>query len=258
MLLHTRCKEPRQEHLCFCCEGLGITCLYQLPSHAGIPDIPLSEAHPLGACRADTRSTMLELYESLASQTRASLRGLAPWTLRTWSCAHPQTLIVTLILPLGVLALAYCRSLWFPSARSAESAPHSGAAGYSPSPESDLHLADHHMCMCRAWHIISHPLATNPFPASFLNCKASFRIAPVLIPGNQSFMDWRVDLLTELHAVDTMRTIMESIMRVGLLSEYHSRLRQPCIAIALGKLSRCCCGAPLTTPEHLTLFLESS
>ena len=74
-------------------------------------------------------------------------------------------------------------------------------------------------CGCREWHIISHPLATNPFPASILNCKASIRVVPVLIPGNQSFVDYKVELLTELHAVDVMRKLIEGIMRVGLLSE---------------------------------------
>ena len=74
-------------------------------------------------------------------------------------------------------------------------------------------------CECREWHIISHPLATNPFPASILNCKASIRVVPVLIPGNQSFVDWKIDLLTELHAVDVMRKLIEGIQRVGLLSE---------------------------------------
>lgn len=76
-------------------------------------------------------------------------------------------------------------------------------------------------CACREWHIISHPLATNPFPASFLNCKVSIRVLPVLIPGNQSFVEWKIDLLTELHAVDIMRKLIEDIMRVGLLSESH-------------------------------------
>ena len=66
---------------------------------------------------------------------------------------------------------------------------------------------------------MSHPLATNPFPTSFLNCKASIRVLPVLIPGNQSFVEYKVDLLTELHAVDVMRKLLEGIMRVGLLSE---------------------------------------
>ncbi len=73
--------------------------------------------------------------------------------------------------------------------------------------------------MCREWHIISHPLATNPFPASLLNCKASIRLVPVLIPGTQCFVDWKVDLLTELHGVDVMRRIVEGMMRVGLLSK---------------------------------------
>ncbi|CAL5229751.1 g13134 [Coccomyxa viridis] len=77
-------------------------------------------------------------------------------------------------------------------------------------------LDSHDMVM--EWHIISHPLATNPFPASLLNCKACIRLLPVLIPGNQCFVDWKVDLLTELHNVDIMRRIMEGMMRVGLLN----------------------------------------
>ncbi len=34
--------------------------------------------------------------------------------------------------------------------------------------------------------------------------------------------DWRMDLLTEVHAVDYMRESMSGIMRVALLSRSHS------------------------------------
>ena len=73
--------------------------------------------------------------------------------------------------------------------------------------------------LCRAWHIISHPLAINPFPASYLNCRTCFTIAPVTIPGNQAFMDWKLTMLTELHAMDNMKAILGGMMRVGMLSK---------------------------------------
>ena len=76
--------------------------------------------------------------------------------------------------------------------------------------------------LCRAWHIISHPLAINPFPASYLNCRTGFTIAPVTIPGNQGFMDWKLTMLTELHAMDNMKAILGGMMRVGMLSKHFS------------------------------------
>jgi hypothetical protein len=60
---------------------------------------------------------------------------------------------------------------------------------------------------------------TNPFPASFLNFKASLKLAPVLIPGRQTFIDWNMDLMTETHAVQYMRESMNGIMRYALLSK---------------------------------------
>ena len=74
--------------------------------------------------------------------------------------------------------------------------------------------------VCRCWQGISHPMNTNPFPASFLNFKASLQLAPVLIPGRQTFLDWQMYLMTETHAVDYMRESMEGIMRFALLSEF--------------------------------------
>ena len=81
------------------------------------------------------------------------------------------------------------------------------------------HALNHCCVLCRAWHIISHPLAINPFPASYLNCRTSFTIAPVTIPGNQAFMDWKLTMLTELHAMDSMKAIIGGMMRVGMLSK---------------------------------------
>ncbi|CAK0784414.1 hypothetical protein CVIRNUC_007618 [Coccomyxa viridis] len=72
--------------------------------------------------------------------------------------------------------------------------------------------------MTMAWHIISHPLAINPFPASYLNCRTGFTIASVTIPGNQAFMDWKLTMLTELHAMDNMKAILGGMMRVGMLN----------------------------------------
>ena len=41
---------------------------------------------------------------------------------------------------------------------------------------------------CRSWQGISHPMNSNPFPASFLNFKGTFKLSRVYIPGNQTFM----------------------------------------------------------------------
>ncbi|CAL8469551.1 g9092 [Coccomyxa elongata] len=75
-----------------------------------------------------------------------------------------------------------------------------------------------HEEMIMSWQGISHPKNSNPFPASFLNFKATLRLAPILIPGRQTFIDWHMDFMTETHAVSYMQESMNSIMRVGLLN----------------------------------------
>ena len=60
---------------------------------------------------------------------------------------------------------------------------------------------------------------SNPFPAAFLNCKASIQVFPVSIPGGQSFIEWRIDLLTEAQHVGLMSKAMGDIMVVGLTSK---------------------------------------
>ena len=75
----------------------------------------------------------------------------------------------------------------------------------------------------RCWQGIAHPKNSNPFPASFLNFKATLRLAPILIPGRQTFIDWTMDFMTETHAVAYMRESMNSIMRVALLSKHSSQ-----------------------------------
>ncbi|CAK0784415.1 hypothetical protein CVIRNUC_007619 [Coccomyxa viridis] len=75
-----------------------------------------------------------------------------------------------------------------------------------------------HKKMVMSWQGISHPMNSNPFPASFLNFKGTFKLSRVYIPGNQTFMDWTIELLTEVHAVDYMQESMNGIMRVGMLN----------------------------------------
>ena len=82
------------------------------------------------------------------------------------------------------------------------------------------HLRSAVVLLRRCWQGISHPMNSNPFPASFLNFKASLRLIPVTVPGGQTLVEWTMDLLTETHAVEYMAESMNGIMRVGLLSEY--------------------------------------
>ena len=109
--------------------------------------------------------------------------------------------------------------------------------------------------LCRAWHIISHPLAINPFPASYLNCRTGFTIAPVTIPGNQAFMDWKLTMLTELHAMDNMKAILGGMMRVGMLSKQSPSLCVQCVMKArlhVGLSQHSCmkvCSCPLPQTE---------
>ena len=67
---------------------------------------------------------------------------------------------------------------------------------------------------------MAHPMNSNPFPAAFVNCKGSLRVAPVSLPGNQAFIQWRIDLLTEHQHVAHMDKAINDIMAVGLTSEY--------------------------------------
>ena len=60
---------------------------------------------------------------------------------------------------------------------------------------------------------------SNPWPAAFVNFKASIQVFPVSIPGNQSFLEWRMELLTEQHAAAHMTDAMNDIMVVGLSSK---------------------------------------
>ncbi len=60
---------------------------------------------------------------------------------------------------------------------------------------------------------------SNPWPAAFVNLKASIQVFPVSIPGNQSFLEWRMELLTEEHAAAHMTNAMNDIMAVGLSSK---------------------------------------
>ncbi|KAL0023393.1 hypothetical protein WJX79_003417 [Trebouxia sp. C0005] len=79
--------------------------------------------------------------------------------------------------------------------------------------------------MIMAWQLMTHPMNSNPWPAAFVNFKASIQVFPVSIPGNQSFLEWRMELLTEQHAAAHMTDAMNDIMVVGLsnLGKYMNR-----------------------------------
>lgn len=79
--------------------------------------------------------------------------------------------------------------------------------------------------MIMAWQLMTHPMNSNPWPAAFVNFKASIQVFPVSIPGNQSFLEWRMDLLTEQDAAAHMTNAMNDIMAVGLsnLGKYMTR-----------------------------------
>ena len=66
---------------------------------------------------------------------------------------------------------------------------------------------------------MTHPMNSNPWPAAFVNFKASIQVFPVSIPGNQTFLEWRMELLTEHHAAAHMTQAMNDIMAVGLSSK---------------------------------------
>ena len=62
---------------------------------------------------------------------------------------------------------------------------------------------------------------SNPFPAAFLNFKGELQVWPVSLPSNinQCFVEWRMNLLTEQHAVDHMTQSMKDIMNMSLSSK---------------------------------------
>lgn len=68
---------------------------------------------------------------------------------------------------------------------------------------------------------MTHPMNSNPFPAAFLNFKGELQVWPVSLPSNsnQCFVEWRMDLLTEQHAVDHMTQAMKDIMTMSLSSK---------------------------------------
>ncbi|DBB14373.1 hypothetical protein WJX82_007325 [Trebouxia sp. C0006] len=70
--------------------------------------------------------------------------------------------------------------------------------------------------MTMSWQLTTHPMNSNPFPAAFVNCKASLQVLPVTLPSSQAFIQWRIDLLTELEHVTHMTKAIDDIMVVGL------------------------------------------
>ena len=66
---------------------------------------------------------------------------------------------------------------------------------------------------------MTHPMNSNPWPAAFVNFKASIQAFPVTIPGKQTFLQWKMELLTEPHAAAHMTKSMNEIMEVGLSSK---------------------------------------
>ena len=68
---------------------------------------------------------------------------------------------------------------------------------------------------------MTHPMNSNPFPAAFVNFKADLQVWPISIPtnSNQCFIEWRMNLLTEQHAVGLMTQSMNDIMHMSLTSK---------------------------------------
>ena len=67
---------------------------------------------------------------------------------------------------------------------------------------------------------MTHPMNSNPFPAAFVNCKASLQVTPITMPGGSALVEWRIDLLTEQQHVQLMTKAMDDIMIVGLTSMF--------------------------------------
>ena len=80
----------------------------------------------------------------------------------------------------------------------------------------------------RGWQLMTHPMNSNPWPAAFVNFKATIQLFPVSIPGGNTFLEWRMELLTEQHAAAHMTAAMNDIMVVGLTSK-PLPLSNPCI-----------------------------
>ena len=66
---------------------------------------------------------------------------------------------------------------------------------------------------------MTHPMNSNPWPAAFVNFKATIQLFPISIPGGNTFLEWRMELLTEQHAAAHMTAAMNDIMVVGLTSK---------------------------------------
>lgn len=63
---------------------------------------------------------------------------------------------------------------------------------------------------------------SNPFPAAFVNFKGEMQVWPISIPNSSSqcFIEWRMNLLTEQHAVGLMTQSMNNIMHMSLTSKF--------------------------------------
>lgn len=67
---------------------------------------------------------------------------------------------------------------------------------------------------------MTHPMNSNPFPAAFVNFKGELQVWSISIPSSSSqcFVEWRMNLLTEQHAVGLMTQSMNDIMQMSLAS----------------------------------------
>ena len=68
---------------------------------------------------------------------------------------------------------------------------------------------------------MTHPMNSNPFPAAFVNFKGEIQVWPVSMPdsSSQCFLEWRMKLLTEQHAVAHMTQSLNDIMTTSLTSK---------------------------------------
>ncbi|KAK9821593.1 hypothetical protein WJX81_002665 [Elliptochloris bilobata] len=66
-----------------------------------------------------------------------------------------------------------------------------------------------------SWRIVSHSLNTNPYPAAFLNYRATMRLAEVTLDGS-TFVEWECSFDTDYPSADLMRGALRARCESGI------------------------------------------
>lgn len=75
-------------------------------------------------------------------------------------------------------------------------------------------------------------MQSNPFPAAFVNNQNTIRVLPITLPGGSALVEWKMNLLTEVHHIKEMTGAMDDLITVAFESKT--------AVIAFVPVRRCC------------------